>query len=80
MRFGFYLPTRGPLATRPQLKSFLATGEAVGFHSVMVADHIVVPAKIDSAYPYTVKGNFGGLLEFFEFFSDALADLLAAVG
>ncbi|MGZ0189311.1 MAG: TIGR03619 family F420-dependent LLM class oxidoreductase [Alphaproteobacteria bacterium] len=58
MRFGFYLPTRGPLATRRQLKTFLETGEAVGFSSVMVADHIVVPAKIESAYPYTVKGNF----------------------
>lgn len=58
MRFGFYLPTRGPLATRSQLKTFLETGESLGFASVMVADHIVVPAKIDSAYPYTVKGNF----------------------
>lgn len=58
MHFGFYLPTRGPLATRPQLKTFLETGEACGFRSVMVADHIVLPAKIESAYPYTVKGNF----------------------
>jgi len=58
MRFGFYLPTRGPLATRRQLKTFLATGEACGFSSVMVADHIVVPANIKSPYPYTVKGNF----------------------
>ncbi len=58
MRFGFYLPTRGPLANRGDLKGFLQTGESLGFHSVMVADHIVVPAKIDSAYPYTVGGGF----------------------
>ena len=58
MRFGFYLPTRGPLATRPQIKSMLTTAEAAGFNSVMVADHIILPTKIDSAYPYTVRGNF----------------------
>jgi len=58
MRFGFYLPTRGPLATRRDLLQFLSTAEDVGFNSVMVADHIVVPAAIESAYPYTVKGNF----------------------
>lgn len=58
MRFGFYLPTRGPLATRRDLKAFLTTAEEVGFSSVCVADHIVVPTAIESAYPYTVKGNF----------------------
>ena len=58
MRFGFYLPTRGPLATRPSLRALLTTAEALGFHSVMVADHILVPTSIESAYPYTVGGNF----------------------
>lgn len=58
MRFGFYLPTRGPLATRKDIKAYLTTAEELGFASVMVADHILVPAAIDSQYPYTVKGNF----------------------
>ena len=58
MRFGFYLPTRGPLAKRGDLKAILKTAEAVGFSTVVVADHIVVPTQIESAYPYTVKGNF----------------------
>jgi len=58
MRFGFYLPTRGPQANRRDLMAFLQTAESLGFDSVMVADHILVPAKIDSAYPYTVGGNF----------------------
>lgn len=58
MRFGFYLPTRGPLATRQAIKGYLSTAEELGFASVMVADHIIVPAKIDSLYPYTVKGDF----------------------
>ncbi len=58
MRFGFYLPTRGPQANRTDLKAFLSTAEQAGFSSVMVADHIVVPANIESPYPYTVGGNF----------------------
>jgi probable F420-dependent oxidoreductase len=58
MRFGFYLPTRGPLATRRDIKAYLSTAEEVGFSSVAVADHIVVPTAIESTYPYTVKGNF----------------------
>ena len=58
MRFGFYLPTRGPLATRESLSALLRAGESAGFSSVMVADHIVLPTRITSAYPYTVNGNF----------------------
>ena len=58
MRFGFYLPTRGPLATRPSLQAILQQGESLGFASVMVADHIILPTKIQSPYPYTVNGNF----------------------
>lgn len=66
MRYGFYLPTRGPLATRDSLSAILKTGERAGFSSVMVADHIVLPTKIDSPYPYTVKGNFVSEGECFE--------------
>lgn len=58
MRYGFYLPTRGPLANRSSLAAILETAERVGFASVMVADHIILPTRIDSPYPYTVNGNF----------------------
>jgi probable F420-dependent oxidoreductase len=58
MRYGFYLPTRGPLATREGLSAILATAERAGFASVMVADHIILPTKIESSYPYTLGGNF----------------------
>jgi hypothetical protein len=29
-------------------------GEALGFHPVVIADHIVFPITIHSTYPYTV--------------------------
>lgn len=58
MRFGFYLPTRGPLANRADLAKMLGLGEKLGFASVMIADHVILPTKIESPYPYTVAGNF----------------------
>ena len=60
MRYGFYLPTRGGSATREGLETFVQRGEALGFHSVMIADHLVFPTEINSKYPYTVSGVFPG--------------------
>src|SRR5438309_11259866 len=60
MRYGFYLPTRGPAATSEGLTAIVQRGEALGFHSVVVADHIVFSTLIRSSYPYTVSGEFPG--------------------
>ncbi len=60
MKYGFYLPTRGPVATPAALTDFAQAGERLGFTSTMIADHVVFPVKIDSAYPYTVDGAFPG--------------------
>ena len=60
MRYGFYLPTRGRTATPEALETLVRRGETLGFHSVMIADHIVFPASIRSRYPYTVDGAFPG--------------------
>src|SRR5919204_1431444 len=60
MRYGFYLPTRGGCATPDALEAIVQRGEALGFHSVMIADHVVFPTVIDSKYPYTVSGVFPG--------------------
>jgi probable F420-dependent oxidoreductase len=60
MRYGFYLPTRGGCATPEAIESIAQRGEALGFHSVMIADHVVFPTDIKSKYPYTVSGEFPG--------------------
>lgn len=52
MRYGFYLPTRGRTATET-LSTLVGRAEALGFHSVVIADHVVFPAAIASRYPYT---------------------------
>lgn len=60
MRYGFYLPTRGATATPAALETLVQRGEALGFASVMIADHVVFPATIESKYPYTADGRFPG--------------------
>jgi len=54
MRYGFYLPTRGPTATRAGVLALAREGERLGLHSAMIADHIVFPVESESAYPYTL--------------------------
>ncbi len=58
MRYGFYLPTRGPSATPVALEALVSHAEVAGFHSVVIADHIVLPVTMESKYPYTVSGIF----------------------
>jgi probable F420-dependent oxidoreductase len=60
MRYGFYLPTRGRTAIADDLETLVRRGEALGFTSVMIADHIVFPSVVTSKYPYTVDGVFPG--------------------
>ena len=60
MRYGFYLPTRGETARPEALEAMVTRGEALGFASVVIADHVVFPVTIKSRYPYTVSGAFPG--------------------
>lgn len=39
-----------------QLVEIARFAEEVGFHGITVADHLVMPAKIESKYPYTEDG------------------------
>ncbi|HEV2098032.1 MAG TPA: LLM class F420-dependent oxidoreductase [Stellaceae bacterium] len=57
MRYGFYLPTRGPTATRDGILTLAREGERLGLNSAMVADHIVFPVESQSTYPYTLDGK-----------------------
>jgi probable F420-dependent oxidoreductase len=56
MRFGFYLPVRGPLATHDGVVETALHGERLGFHSATIADHIVFPTAVASKYPYAADG------------------------
>src|SRR4051794_32240130 len=69
MRYGFYLPTRGPTATRDGVLALAREGERLDLHSAMVADHIVFPVESESVYPYTVDGRHPSIGDALETFS-----------
>lgn len=60
MKFGFVIPTRGPLATRSGVIELARRGEEHGFDFIGASDHIVVPRSIASRYPYSETGEFPG--------------------
>jgi probable F420-dependent oxidoreductase len=69
MKVGIHVPQWGPDATREGVLAVAQAAEAAGFDSVWVADHVVIPVKSDSTYPYQNGGTpFGpkdGFLEAF---------------
>ena len=60
MKYGFSVPTRGPLATADSLITLATRGEEMGFDFVGVSDHIIIPKDIRSRYPYSISGEFAG--------------------
>src|SRR5439155_16224337 len=65
----FYLPTRGPTATRDGILALAREGERLGLHSAMIADHIVLPVESESTYPYTLDGKHPSVGDALETFS-----------
>ena len=62
MKFGTILPHIGPLAAGPDaldsLLSVAQQAEALGFDSLWVGDHVVLPTAIKPRYPYNDTGEF----------------------
>jgi len=58
MEFGCHLPMFGPIATRGNLIAFAQRMEALGYDSLWVSDHVVIPHTIRSRYPYSDTGQF----------------------
>ena len=54
--FGCSLPTRGQLATPEAVRSLAQRAEDLGFDSVWVSDHIILPRQVRSFYPYAADG------------------------
>jgi len=54
--FGCSLPSRGAMASPDNLKSLAQRAESLGYDSVWVSDHIILPRQVDSFYPYAADG------------------------
>lgn len=63
MDYGFSIPTRGPLATPENLLSLARRGEELGFSHIAIPDHIVIPRRIESPYPYNTARKMAGAAE-----------------
>jgi probable F420-dependent oxidoreductase len=58
MEFGCHLPVYGPAATRETLLAFARRMETLGYDSLWASDHVVIPSRIASKYPYSETGDF----------------------
>ena len=59
MEFGVHLPVFGPAATRDGVLLLRAAdGGARAIDSLWVSDHVVIPGRIRSRYPYNATGDF----------------------
>jgi len=54
--FGCSVPSRGPMASPENLRTLAQRAEDLGFDSVWVSDHIILPTEVDSFYPYAADG------------------------
>ena len=59
MEFGVALPNLGGMARPEDLVGLAQRVEELGFDSVWVSDHVVLPVKVESRYPYSSSGEFG---------------------
>ena len=60
MKYGFTVPIRGPLATPEMISIMAKKGDDLGYDALFKGDHIVIPRRIESPYPYTQGGEFPG--------------------
>jgi probable F420-dependent oxidoreductase len=56
MKIGLRLASSGELAKPQNLVKFAERAEDLGFHALYMSDHIVIPPKIESDYPYNEAG------------------------
>ena len=59
IRYGLHLPHFGALATPAFMARTATQAEALGFDSLWVSDHVLVPTEVTSEYPYRSDGIVG---------------------
>ena len=60
MDIGISIPPRGPLSSAGSIRALAQNAERLGFNHLAVPDHIVVPRRIESTYPYNETGDWPG--------------------
>jgi probable F420-dependent oxidoreductase len=58
MKVGIRIPGAGPWAGPEAITEIAQFAEKVGFDSLWMTDHVALPTKVETAYPYTADGKF----------------------
>jgi probable F420-dependent oxidoreductase len=58
MEVGVVLPSAGPKCSPDNVATVARWAEAMGYHSVWVTDHVILPEQVDSRYPYRSHGRW----------------------
>ena len=58
MQLGINLVNRGPLARPDFMVQFAQRADALGYNSLTISDHIVIPKAMPTNYPYHPEGQF----------------------
>src|SRR4026207_212927 len=58
MKIGCHLPVSGPVGTRDNVIAFARRIEALGYDSLWASDHVVLPHRMTTPYPYNPTGQF----------------------
>lgn len=60
MKFGMTMSNVGAFARPEAARGLIRAAETAGFESLWVADHVVIKAEYESAYPYSRTGKMPG--------------------
>jgi probable F420-dependent oxidoreductase len=58
MQAGVLIPAAGPKATPENIVKVAGLAERLGYHSVWVTDHVILPHQVESFYPYRANGRW----------------------
>ncbi|CAN5678716.1 LLM class F420-dependent oxidoreductase [soil metagenome] len=58
MKVGIVIPNAGSKASPKNIETVARWAESMGFHSVWVTDHVTLPERVDSYYPYRSHGRW----------------------
>ncbi|MEM7543516.1 MAG: LLM class F420-dependent oxidoreductase [Pseudomonadota bacterium] len=58
MKIGFMLPMFGAMATHQNMFDMAQLAEERGFESVWAPDHVIMPTRINTTYPYSHSGDY----------------------
>jgi probable F420-dependent oxidoreductase len=56
MKIGLKLPSSGSMATRSFMTELAVQADGLGYNSLQISDHVVIPAQIGPRYPYSSTG------------------------